>query len=178
MRFTNVLLTLVATTHGVAASGWFPGSKHRKFITTLLRPQAPNAISVYNEWHETELERWLSDHDIPYPTPVDRKDLEKLVGQSWDDYVVSPYKKWDTDELTAYLKAKGKKTQNDAVATRDSLISQVKANWYESEDTAYQGWANIKDWILDTWTESQLKAFCDKNGIPGNYCAFQAVDRD
>lgn len=23
----------------------------------------------------------------------------------------------------------------------------------------------MKDWIFDTWTDSQLKAFCDKRGI-------------
>lgn len=149
MRFVNILWTAAVTTQGVGASTWFPGSK-----------------TAYNKWHETELERWLSDRDIPYPTPADRKDLEKLVGESWDDYVVSPFNSWDTNDLSAYLKAKGKDTQSDAAATRDSLVSQVKANWYETEENAYEGWANIKDWILDTWTESQLKAFCDKHGIP------------
>ena len=43
---------------------------------------------MYNKWHETELERWLSDHDIPYPTPADRKDLENLVKDNWQTYVV------------------------------------------------------------------------------------------
>lgn len=43
---------------------------------------------VYNKWHETELERWLSDHDIPYPTPADRKDLEILVKDNWQSKVV------------------------------------------------------------------------------------------
>ncbi|KAM0433237.1 hypothetical protein ACHAPT_004110 [Fusarium lateritium] len=148
MRFLTAL-SIAAVANGVVASTWFPGSK-----------------PVYNKWHETELERWLSDHDIPYPTPADRKDLETLLEKNWDSYVVSPYNSWDTAQLSSYLQAKGKETQDEAAATKDSLLSQVKANWYETEDNAQSAWLNVRDWILDTWTESQLKAFCDKNGIP------------
>jgi hypothetical protein len=134
---------------GATASSWFPGTK-----------------AVYNKWHETELERWLSDHNIPYPTASDRKDLESLVEKNWNDYVVTPYKSWDTADLSAYLQAKGSQVQSEADATKDSLVQQVKANWYETEDNAQQAYASVRDWILDTWTESQLKAFADKNGIP------------
>ncbi|KAK7416131.1 hypothetical protein QQZ08_012108 [Neonectria magnoliae] len=152
MRFLNVVLAVAVSANCVTASTWLPGSK--------------TWMPVYNKWHETELERWLSDHDIPYPTPADRKDLETLVGKNWDDYVAAPYSSWDTADLSAYLQAKGKETRDDAAATRDNLVSQVKANWYESEESAYQSWASVKDWILDTWTDSQLKAFCDKHSIP------------
>lgn len=149
MRFLNVVWGVAVSTNCVAASTWFPGSK-----------------ALYNKWHETELERWLSDHDIPYPSPADRKELETLVGKSWNDYVVAPYSSWDTADLSAYLQAKGKETRDDAAVTRDNLVSQVKDNWYETEENAYQAWASVKDWILDTWTESQLKSFCDKHSIP------------
>jgi hypothetical protein len=47
-------------------------------------------LLAYNKWHETELERWLSDHDVPYPTPADRKDLENLVKENWQAKVVEP----------------------------------------------------------------------------------------
>lgn len=122
---------------------------------------------AYNKWHETELERWLSDHDIPYPTPADRKDLEKLISSNWDAYAVSPYKNWDTDKLTAYLQQKGVDVKDSANANKDSLVSQVAGVWYETEDKAQDAYGSVKDWILDTWTESQLKAFCDHNSIPG-----------
>jgi len=32
----------------------------------------------------------LSDHDVPYPAAADRKDLESLVKNNWQDKVVSP----------------------------------------------------------------------------------------
>jgi hypothetical protein len=121
--------------------------------------------AAYNKWHETELERWLSDHDIPYPTPYDRKELEQLIQKNWDR-TISPFQDWDADELGAWLKAKGIETQAQASDSKDSLVTQVRSTWYETEDKTQQAWTNINDWILDTWTDSQLKAFCDKHGIP------------
>lgn len=123
-------------------------------------------MKAYNKWHETELERWLSDHDIPYPTPADRKELEKLVQKNWDEKVVEPYRSWDTQTLASYLKQKGIETKESAEDTRESLLSSVKDAWYESGEKAQNAWSSTKDWILDTWTDSQLKAFCDHHGIP------------
>lgn len=148
MRLNAVLAGAVAIS-GVTASSWFPGTK-----------------AVYNKWHETELERWLSDHSVPYPSPSDRKDLESLVEKNWNDYVIQPYSSWDTAELSAYLQAKGKQAEAEAEATKDNLVSQVRSNWYETEENAQVAWGSVRDWILDTWTDSQLKAFCDKRGIP------------
>ena len=90
-----------------------------------------------------------------------------LVQENWDTYAVSPYKNWDNEKLQAYLKAKGIETKEAAEANKDSLISTVQSSWYETEDKAQTAWSDVKDWILDTWTESQLKAFCDHHAIPG-----------
>ncbi|KAK5633225.1 hypothetical protein RRF57_008939 [Xylaria bambusicola] len=134
-------------------------------------------LAAYNKWHETELERWLSDNDIPYPTPADRKNLEILIQKNWDNYAISPYRNWDTDKLSSYLKAKGVETKTGAEENKDSLVSQVQGLWYETEDKAQQAWTEMKDWILDTWTESTLKSFADKHGIPG-YTVPQPRKRD
>lgn len=123
--------------------------------------------TVYNKWHETELERWLSDNNIPYPTPADRKDLENLVGKHWEDYVIKPYKKWDTAELSSFLQAKGQDTVHEAQESRDNLVNLARSNWYETEESTLKAWGSVKDWIFDTWGQSQLKAFADKHGIPG-----------
>jgi hypothetical protein len=147
MRIAKTLLSLALVANAAIASSWLSNE-------------------AYNKWHETELERWLSDNDIPYPTPADRKELEKLVQKNWDTHVVSPYQNWDTDKLSSYLKQKGVETKDSAGQGRDYLINQVKSVWYEPEDKARGAWTNVKDWILDTWTDSQLKAFCDHHGIP------------
>lgn len=147
MRIAKTLLSLALVANAAVASSWFSNA-------------------AYNKWHETELERWLSDHDVPYPTPADRKDLEQLVEKNWDANVVEPYNKWDTAKLTNYLKVKGVETKESAEETRESLLTRVKNSWYESEDKTQVAYTNVKDWILDTWTDSQLKAFCDRHGIP------------
>lgn len=147
MKFFSQLLLLGLAAEATVASSWF-------------------SKSVYNKWHETELERWLSDHNVPYPTPADRKDLENLVKDNWQSKVVSPYNDWDTKQLQSYLSQKGVETKESTASTKDSLIASVKNVWYETEDKAEDAWSSVKDWIFDSWTDSQLKAFADKHGIP------------
>lgn len=132
----------------VTASTWFPGTK-----------------AAYNKWHETELERWLSDNNIPYPKAADRKDMEDLVAKNWNDYVVEPYNKWSPEQLYAYLSAKGKAAASDADDTAESLIAKVKESWFGTADSANKAMADAKEWALDSWSDSQLKALCDRNGI-------------
>ncbi|EHK98518.1 hypothetical protein GLAREA_09758 [Glarea lozoyensis ATCC 20868] len=147
MKFFSQALLLGLAAESTLASSWF-------------------SKAVYNKWHQTELERWLSDHDIPYPTPADRKDLENSVKDNWQSKVSTPYNDWSVDQLNAYLQQKGIQTKDAANANKDSLISSVKGAWYETEDKSEDAWTSIKDWIFDSWTDSQLKAFADKHGIP------------
>jgi len=151
MRFSLVsTLTVALAAQGTVASSWFgkPGA------------------SLYNKWHETELERWLSDHNVPYPTPSDRKDLENLVKDNWNDKVVTPYNSWDTQTLQSYLSLKGQQAKQGTEKSTDSLAQQVKNYWTETEESANHAYGSVRDWIFDSWTDSQLKAFADKHGIP------------
>ncbi|EPS29773.1 hypothetical protein POX_b03205 [Penicillium oxalicum] len=109
LNLATGLLCLLATTEVVAATSWWNKA-------------------VYNKWHETELERWLSDHDIPYPTPADRRDLEQLVKSNWQARVQKPL---------------------------GNAVDRVSEEVHEA-----------KEWIFDSWTESQLKSFLDRHGIP------------
>ncbi|KAF2176635.1 hypothetical protein K469DRAFT_606474 [Zopfia rhizophila CBS 207.26] len=148
MKFplTSTLVVVLAA-QGTVASTWF-------------------GKAVYNKWHETELERWLSDHNVPYPTPSDRKDIENLVKSNWNDKVVTPYNSWDTQQLQNYLTLKGTQPKKGTEKSKDALVEQVKQYWTETEDSANQAYGSVRDWIFDTWTDSQLKAFADRNGIP------------
>jgi hypothetical protein len=105
---------------------------------------------VYDKWHETELERWLSDHNVPYPKAHQRKDLQDLVQKNWDDKVVSPYKSWDAQSLNNYLTLKGQKAKKGTEKNTQSLVQQVEGYWTETADSASQAYGSVKDWIFDS----------------------------
>jgi len=147
MKFFSQVLLLGLAAETTLASSWFSNA-------------------VYNKWHQTELERWLSDHNIPFPQPADRKNLENSVKENWQAKVATPYSDWNVDQLTSYLKLKGVETKDAANSNKESLISQVKGSWYETEDKSEGAWSSVKDWIFDSWSDSQLKAFADKHNIP------------
>ncbi|KAF4551055.1 putative stress-responsive nuclear envelope protein [Elsinoe fawcettii] len=146
MRFSLFTAALLAA-EGAVASSWF-------------------SKAAYNKWHETELERWLSDHNIPYPTPADRKDLIDTVNKNWEENVARPYNSWDTNQLQKYLSAQGQQVQKGAEKNKDSLVKQVQNSWSESKDQASDSYNNVQNWIFDSWTDSTLKSFLDYHKIP------------
>ena len=91
----------------------------------------------------------MSDHDIPYPSPADRQDLENIVKENWNNKVSTPYNEWDINALQVYLKEKGRDVQKGTEETRDGLIHQVKAYWHETDDQAQEAYLSVKDWIFD-----------------------------
>ena len=105
---------------------------------------------MYNKWHETELERWLSDHNVPYPTPSDRKDLENLVKSNWNEKVVYPYNSWEPSQLQHYLKSKGQDASDSVTTNKDAMVKQVKSSWTESTDSTSNAYTSVRDWIFDT----------------------------
>lgn len=95
------------------------------------------------------MERWLSDHNVPYPTPADRKNLENLVKANWNSKVASPYQDWDSKQLNSYLKSKGVEVKKGSEKNKDSLVTQVKRYWQESASQASASYGSVKDWIFD-----------------------------
>ncbi|KAL8665093.1 MAG: hypothetical protein Q9202_002493 [Teloschistes flavicans] len=148
MRFSlSSVLVVALAAESTVASSWF-------------------TKAAYNKWHETELERWLSDHNVPYPSPADRKDLENLVKSNWQSKIATPYQDWDAAQLQSYVKSKGADVKKGTDSNKQGLVSQVQGLWHESADTATNSYNSVKDWIFDGWTDSQLKAFLDKHDIP------------
>lgn len=105
--------------------------------------------TAYNKWHETELERWLSDHDVPFPTAADRKDLVDLVKSHWEDKVATPYNSWDSEQLQSYLASKGAEVKKGTEKNKDSLLEQVKGYWYETADQASDSYSSVQDWVFN-----------------------------
>jgi len=93
-------------------------------------------------------------------------DLENLVKDNWNAAVVEPYNSWDTKQLQSYLTLKGQQATKGTEKNKDKLVDQVKASWTETEDSASSAYASVRDWVFDSWSDSQLKAFLDKNGVP------------
>lgn len=122
--------------------------------------------AIYNKWHETELERWLSDHNVPYPKAADRKDLQNLVKENWEDKIVKPYNSWDVHQLQSFISYKGQEAKKGTEKSKDSLVAQIQNYWHETADQANDAYSKIESWIFDTWSESQLKSFLDYHGIP------------
>ncbi|KAK5102578.1 hypothetical protein LTR70_000436 [Exophiala xenobiotica] len=166
ISFAKAFIVALATTEVAVASSWFPGSK-----------------GAYNKWHETELERWLSDHDIPHPKAADRKDLEQLVNDNWQANVVDPisatgqkvddhygsvkswiFDSWTESGLKAFLDHHG--IPNPNPRSRDTLLQAARQN-YDSvakktgEYSQYPG-----DWLYQSWSDSDLKEFLDSRGLP------------
>jgi hypothetical protein len=104
---------------------------------------------VYNAWHKTQLERWLDDHDIPYPAAADRKDLADAVARNWDKASTAVYETWDDSRLRTWLEQRG--ITFDPTTDKDHLIDQVKSNWYGAISEAESSWDNAKDWIFDSY---------------------------
>jgi len=148
MKFSLATLATVALATQTATADWLSGK------------------GAYNKWHETELERWLSDHNVPYPTPADRKDLSDLVSKNWENNVAKPYNSWDASKLSNYLTSTGQEIKKGTEKNTESLLSQVQNAWHETADQANEAYGNTASWIFNTWTDSQLKAFCDYHGIP------------
>lgn len=91
----------------------------------------------------------MSDHDIPYATPADRKDLEEIVKKNWDTKVSAPYTDWDIKRLQQYLADRGYQAAEGADQSKNSLIASVKNYWHETEDQAQEAYAGVKNWIFD-----------------------------
>lgn len=153
MKFSLAsILAVGLATQGVVASTWFGSAG--AYCNGAFMHSCPLTLTdapVYNKWHETELERWLSDHNVPYPKASDRKDLERLVNANWNDKVVYPYNSWDADTLQNYLTLKGHQAKEGTEQNTNSLIQQVKNYWTETEESANQAYGNVRDWIFDTY---------------------------
>jgi hypothetical protein len=165
MKFSisQFLVVALASTE-VAASTWFNKA-------------------VYNKWHETELERWLSDHDVPYPTPADRKDLENLVKDNWQSKIVDPlsssgqqatdnygsvkdwiFDSWTESSLKSFLDHHGIPAPQPR--TRDSYLTAVRQNYESAAKKAGEYASYPGDWLYASWSESDLKEYLDARGFP------------
>lgn len=92
----------------------------------------------------------MSDHNVPYPKASDRKDLENLVKDNWDNNVVKPYNSWDLHQLNSFLSSKGAEVKKGTEKNKDSLVSQVQSYWTTTSESANEAYSNVHDWVFDS----------------------------
>lgn len=158
------LASVLVLALAVEGSTWF-GKLGMYTTESLFAVTLILGTVAYNKWHETELERWLSDHNVPYPTPADRKDLEDLVKKNWDSKVVTPYAEWETPQLLSYLKSKGKDVHKGTETNKKALASQVKSSWTDSSDSASDSYHSMKDWIFDRSSLTIVRSPINTNAL-------------
>ncbi|CAG7946898.1 unnamed protein product [Penicillium nalgiovense] len=164
LNLATGLICLLASTEVVAASSWW-------------------SKAIYNRWHESELERWLSDHNIPYPSPADRRDLENLVKTNWDSKVQKPlgqaaddinhelhharewvFDTWSDSQLKAFLDRHGIPAPQPR--RRDLLIKTARENYENIATKVGQTASYPGDWLYEEWSDSDLKQWLDERGWP------------
>lgn len=85
------------------------------------------------------------------------------------------YETWTESDLKEWLDSHGFPAPQPS--TRDKLIASVRRNsrlaYLKSQeqlasatDSAQAAYSTLTDMLIDSWSESQLKEFADKNGIP------------
>ena len=69
---------------------------------------------------------------------------------NWQDNVVKPYNKWDTNQMANYLTSQGYEIKKGTEKNKDSLLSQVQSYWKGTEETAHHAYSNVQHWIFDS----------------------------
>jgi hypothetical protein len=104
---------------------------------------------LYESWSESDLKEWLDTHGFPAPQPT----------------TVSSH---DTNAFSFHL-TKSQRDKLIASVRRNSRLAYLKAQDAAASATAstHAAYATLTDMVINAWSESQLKDFCDKNGIKG-----------
>lgn len=125
------------------------------------------STAAYNYWHKSELERWLDDHNIPYVAPAGRAELEKTVADNWEKYTSeSPFSNWHDSKLQNYWKVHGR--GQSPPGGRTGLLQHLESKWKDQMKqmpSPTDEWNQVKGWVFDTWTDSQLRAFLEYHNI-------------
>lgn len=137
-------------------------------------------------WTESQLKAFCDHHGIPVPQPRKRDTVLSKARASYDtvaqklgETVSYPgnwlYETWTESDLKEWLDTHGVPAPQPS--TRDKLIATVRRNsrlaYLKSQEqlekssaSAQSAYSTLTDMVIDAWSESQLKEFCDKNGIP------------
>jgi len=108
-------------------------------------------VNPFENWHQSDLQRWLSDHSIPYSGDSDKNTLTSLVREKWNKL----YESVGDSDLIDQLSSIGLSKSD----SREGMLDSIR-NWHNEK--LANGW----NWVFESWTESDLKTFLDAHNIP------------
>ncbi|KAI4767206.1 hypothetical protein E4T45_14392, partial [Aureobasidium sp. EXF-8846] len=152
--------------------------------------QASDAYSsvqdwVFDSWTESQLKSFLDHNNIPNPSPRTRDSMltsarsnYQAVAKKAGETTAYPgnwlYTSWADSDLKAWLDERGVPVPQPS--TRDKMIAALRRNSRTASNQASKAAASasasaagaqqsLSEQLLNSWSDSQLKQFFDKNGI-------------
>lgn len=138
-----------------------------------------------SSWTESQLKSFLDYHGIPNPSPRTRDSLLHTVRSNYQaaankagetfhypgDWI---YSSWSDSDLKAWLDERGIPAPQPN--SRDKLIASIRRNARVASNqaqaaassasvSAHGAQQSLSDALLDSWSESQVKEWLDKNGV-------------
>jgi len=129
---------------------------------------------IFDTWTESQLKAFLDYHNIPNPTPRTRDSLLSTARSNYQkvaDKLTEAahypgdwlYSSWSESDLKRWLDERGYKVPQPT--TRDKLIASVRRNSRLASLRLETFQNSIKDTAFETWSDSDLKKFLDKQGV-------------
>lgn len=137
-------------------------------------------------WTESQLKSFLDYHGVPNPQPRTRDSLLSTVRSNYQsaankagETAAYPgewlYAQWSDSDLKAWCDERGIPVPQ--TGNRDSLISTIRRHSYVAAQEANKKYnsatkhaqnaqESLSNQLLESWSDSQVKEWLDKNGIP------------
>jgi hypothetical protein len=131
------------------------------------------------------LKAFADKHGIPVPQPRKRDTLLSSVRENYESVAKKMsetaaypgdwlYETWSDSELKAWLDERGYPAPQPS--SRDKLVAEVRRNarigslnlqsaYASASKSAANAQQSLTDALLDSWSDSQIKEWADKNGI-------------
>lgn len=144
----------------------------------------PAPLTLHS-WTESQIKAWLDYHKIPNPSPRTRDSLLHTARANYakaaekaGETAAYPgnwlYSQWSDSDLKAWLDERGVPVPQPG--NRDKLIATLRRNSKIAADKASQQYASasksaagaaqsLSDQLLESWSDSQIKEWADRNGI-------------
>jgi hypothetical protein len=141
---------------------------------------------TFPSWTESQLKSFCDHHGIPNPSPRTRDSLLSVVRSNYQsaankagETAAYPgnwlYSQWSDSDLKTWCDERG--IPGPQTGNRDSLIASIRRHSYVAAQEANKKYnsatqqasnaqESLSNQLLDSWSDSQVKEWLDKNGIP------------